>query len=104
MDCHSFLQPIFKNPDYYDYFKAVRSCKTQRWLGTKVYNFWFDSSSIRQTWAREASYAVLLDKIRTEGVNFKKDATQLYKRMVFYVIDEKISLTPAANPSYALKS
>lgn len=23
---------------------------------------------------------------------------------VFYVIDEKISLTPAANPSYALKS
>jgi serine/threonine-protein kinase HipA len=64
-----------------------------------------------ERWAREASYPDLVDQIRVNGVEFRKDATELFSRMVFNVLmgntddharnhsffveDGRIRLTPA---------
>lgn len=39
-----------------------------------------------ERWAREASYPDLVDQIRVHGVEFKKDATELFSRLVFNVL------------------
>ena len=39
-----------------------------------------------EKWAREASYPELADCIRRDGVKFKKDARELFSRMVFNVL------------------
>ena len=39
-----------------------------------------------ERWAREASYPDLVDQIRVNGVAFRKDATELFSRMVFNVL------------------
>ncbi len=64
-----------------------------------------------ETWAREASYPNLLEKIKLNGTTYKKQAKELFGRMVFnvlvgntddharnhafFVIGNKIELTPA---------
>jgi serine/threonine-protein kinase HipA len=39
-----------------------------------------------ERWAREASYPNLVDQVRMHGVAFKKDATELFCRLVFNVL------------------
>lgn len=64
-----------------------------------------------ETWAREASYPNLIEKIKLNGTTFKSQAKELFSRMVFnvligntddharnhafFLIDNKIELTPA---------
>lgn len=39
-----------------------------------------------ERWAREAAYPDLVDRIRVDGVAFRKDATELFSRLVFNVL------------------
>ena len=39
-----------------------------------------------EKWAREASYPNLVDQVRMHGLAFKKDATELFSRLVFNVL------------------
>jgi serine/threonine-protein kinase HipA len=39
-----------------------------------------------ERWAREATYPDLVDRIRVDGVEFRKDATELFSRLVFNVL------------------
>lgn len=39
-----------------------------------------------ECWAREATYPDLVERMRVNGVEFRKDATELFSRMVFNVL------------------
>ncbi len=39
-----------------------------------------------EKWAREATYPNLVDQVRMDGLAFKKDATELFSRLVFNVL------------------
>lgn len=39
-----------------------------------------------EKWAREATYPDMVDQVRMHGLNFKKDATELFSRIVFNVL------------------
>lgn len=39
-----------------------------------------------ERWAREATYPNLVDQLRMQGIAFKKDATELFSRLVFNVL------------------
>jgi len=91
----------------------------KRFDRVKVEDFWQRRSlvsaltvlGLHERWAREASYSELVDQIRMNGVDFRKDATELFSRMVFNVLmgntddharnhsffvkEGKIRLTPA---------
>jgi serine/threonine-protein kinase HipA len=42
--------------------------------------------SLDEKWAREATYPNLVDQLRIHGLAFKKDATELFSRLVFNVL------------------
>jgi len=42
--------------------------------------------ALDERWAREATYPDLVDRIRVDGVEFRKDATELFSRLVFNVL------------------
>ena len=39
-----------------------------------------------EKWAREATYPDMVDQVRMHGLNFRKDATELFSRLVFNVL------------------
>jgi serine/threonine-protein kinase HipA len=39
-----------------------------------------------EKWAREATYPNMVDQVRMHGLNFRKDATELFSRLVFNVL------------------
>ena len=41
---------------------------------------------LHERWGREATYPDLVDRIRVDGVAFRKDATELFSRLVFNVL------------------